>query len=58
MPSLEGDLLAYTVSAGGMEESDLYVLETASGRIVDGPISRSGFTSVAWLPGGAAFRLA
>jgi prolyl oligopeptidase len=55
VPSLEGDLLAYTVSAGGMEESDLYVLETASGRIVDGPIDRSGFTSVAWLPGGGAF---
>ena len=54
-PSLEGDLLAYTVSVGGSDESDLYVLETASGRIVDGPIGRFGFTSVAWLPGGGAF---
>ena len=55
MPSLEGDLLAYAVSAGGLEESDLYVMETATGRIVDGPIDRSGFTSLAWLPGGKAF---
>ena len=55
VPSLEGDRLAYTVSAGGLEESDLYVMETATGRIIDGPIDRSGFTSLAWLPGGKAF---
>ncbi|MEY9877994.1 prolyl oligopeptidase [Streptacidiphilus sp. MAP12-33] len=55
VPSPEGDLLAYAVSAGGLEESDLYVMETATGHVVDGPIDRSRFTSLAWLPDGKAF---
>jgi prolyl oligopeptidase len=54
-PSEEGDLLAYQVSAGGTEESALYVMETATGRIVDGPIDRTRSSSVAWLPGGEAY---
>ncbi|WP_042368195.1 prolyl oligopeptidase family serine peptidase [Streptacidiphilus neutrinimicus] len=54
-PSPQGDLLAYGVEAGGLEESDLYVMETSTGRTVDGPIDRTRFTSLAWLPDGKAF---
>ncbi|WP_448624683.1 prolyl oligopeptidase family serine peptidase [Geodermatophilus sp. URMC 64] len=51
-PSWEGDRLAYQVSVGGDEESQLYVLDVASGKVVDGPIDRCRYSPVAWLPGG------
>jgi prolyl oligopeptidase len=54
-PSKEGDLLAYQLSAGGTEESELYVLDVATGERVDGPIDRTRYSPVAWLPGGDAF---
>jgi prolyl oligopeptidase len=54
-PSKEGDLLAYQISAGGTEESELLVMETATGRRVDGPIDRTRYSPVAWLPGGESF---
>src|SRR5882757_843347 len=39
-PSIEGDLLAYQLSVGGNEESQLYVLDVASGAQVGEPIDR------------------
>jgi prolyl oligopeptidase len=54
-PDKEGRLLAYQVSTGGNEESVLYVLDVATGDIVDGPIDRCRYSPVAWLPGGKAF---
>ena len=54
-PSKEGDLLAYQLSAGGTEESELFVLDVASGERVEGPIDRTRYSPVAWLPGAAAF---
>jgi prolyl oligopeptidase len=51
-PSNEGDRLAYQVSTGGDEESRLYVLDVATGELVDGPIDRCRYSPVAWLPGG------
>jgi prolyl oligopeptidase len=51
-PSWEGDRLAYQVSVGGDEESRLYVLDVATGELVDGPIDRCRYSPVAWLPGG------
>ena len=51
-PSWEGDRLAYQLSTGGDEESRLYVLDVATGEIVDGPIDRCRYSPVAWLPGG------
>jgi prolyl oligopeptidase len=54
-PSVEGDRLAYGVSTGGTEESDLYVLDVATGEILDGPIDRARHTSVGWLPGGEEY---
>jgi prolyl oligopeptidase len=54
-PDKEGRLLAYQLSAAGDEESELRILDVASGAAVDGPINRTRYSPVAWLPGGAAF---
>jgi prolyl oligopeptidase len=51
-PSWEGDRLAYQVSTGGDEESRLYVLDVATGEVIDGPVDRCRYSPVAWLPGG------
>jgi len=54
-PDHEGRLLAYQLSQGGREESDVRVMDIATGQDVDGPIDRCRYTEVAWLPGGTAF---
>ncbi|MFD8734018.1 prolyl oligopeptidase family protein [Streptomyces sp. NPDC059618] len=54
-PSQEGDLLAYQLSTGGTEESVLRVMRVDTGEVVDGPIDRLRYSSVAWLPGGRAY---
>jgi len=51
-PSLEGERLAYQLSVGGDEESQLYVLDVATGDSLDGPIDRCRYSPIAWLPGG------
>jgi prolyl oligopeptidase len=51
-PSVEGDRLAYQLSTGGDEESRLYVLDVATGEVLDGPVDRCRYSPVAWLPGG------
>ena len=50
--SWEGDRLAYQLSTGGDEESSLYVLDVATGEVLDGPVDRCRYSPVAWLPGG------
>ncbi|MQY06356.1 prolyl oligopeptidase family serine peptidase [Actinomadura macrotermitis] len=54
-PDKEGRLLAYKVSHGGDEESLLYVIDVATGERVEGPIDRSRYSPIAWLPGGEAY---
>src|SRR5690606_8791572 len=54
-PDKEGRLLAYQISVGGDEESNLYVLDVETGERVEGPIDRCRYSPVAWLPGGEAF---
>jgi prolyl oligopeptidase len=54
-PDKEGRLLAYQISSGGDEESLLRVLDVATGVDVDGPISRTRYSPVAWVPGGESF---
>lgn len=54
-PSLEGDLLAYQLSAGGTEECVLRVMVVATGADVDSPIDRTRYSPVAWLPGGDSY---
>jgi prolyl oligopeptidase len=51
-PSWEGDRLAYQLSTGGDEESRLFVLDVATGTLLDGPVDRCRYSPVAWLPGG------
>ena len=55
VPSLEGDRLAYWLSRGGDEEASLWVLDVASGEPVEGPIERTRYCPLAWLPGGEAY---
>jgi prolyl oligopeptidase len=54
-PDHEGRLLAYQLSSGGTEESALRVLDVTTGDDVDGPIDRTRYSPVGWLPGGGAF---
>jgi prolyl oligopeptidase len=54
-PDKEGRLLAYQLSHGGDEESRLYVMDVATGEVVEGPIERCRYTPIAWLPGGDAY---
>src|SRR5690606_33122579 len=54
-PDKEGNRLAYQISTGGDEESRLYVLDVATGQVIEGPIDRCRYSPVAWLPGGEAF---
>jgi prolyl oligopeptidase len=54
-PSKEGDLLAYQISQGGNEESDVYVMNVKTGETIEGPIDRCRYSPIAWLKGGSAF---
>ena len=54
-PSKEGDRLTYQISEGGTEESVLYVMDVATGEVIDGPLDRCRFSPIAWLVGGEAF---
>ncbi|HTJ69343.1 MAG TPA: prolyl oligopeptidase family serine peptidase [Actinospica sp.] len=54
-PSRDGALLVYQLSEGGTEESLLRVMDVATGDLVDGPIDRTRYAPVAWLPDDSAF---
>ena len=54
-PSKDGALLAYQLSVGGREESTLWVMDVATGELVDGPIDRTRYSPVAWLRDERAF---
>jgi prolyl oligopeptidase len=54
-PSPAGTRLAYQLSTGGDEESQLYVLDVDTGERVEGPIDRCRYSPVAWLPGDEEF---
>ncbi len=54
-PSKEGNRLAYQISVGGTEESVLYVMDVATGDVIDGPIDRCRYSPIAWIPGEEAF---
>lgn len=56
-PSKEGNRLAYQISEGGTEESVLYVMDVATGNVIDGPIDRCRYSPIAWIPGEEAFYL-
>ncbi|MGI8696121.1 MAG: prolyl oligopeptidase family serine peptidase [Mycobacteriales bacterium] len=52
-PSVDGGRLAYQLSTGGDEESQLYVIDVATGERLDGPIDRCRYSPIGWLAGGA-----
>lgn len=54
-PSPDGRLLTYLMSSGGDEESELHVLDVATGTDVDGPLDRTRYSPVAWLPDSSGF---
>lgn len=54
-PDPAGRLLAYQLSAGGSEESQLWVMNVTTGETLDGPIDRCRYSPIAWLPDRAAF---
>jgi prolyl oligopeptidase len=54
-PSPDGGLLAYQLSEGGTEEAVLRVIETSTGALVDGPIDRTRYSNLGWLPDGKSF---
>ncbi|HTO72639.1 MAG TPA: prolyl oligopeptidase family serine peptidase, partial [Gemmatimonadales bacterium] len=54
-PSEDGALLAYGLSQNGSEESELRVLDVATGKDLPDRISRTRAASVAWLPDGTGF---
>ncbi|MFI6817096.1 prolyl oligopeptidase family protein [Nonomuraea sp. NPDC050328] len=54
-PSDDGTLLAYELSTGGTEQSLLYVLDVATGTVLDGPIDGTRYSPIAWLPEGKSF---
>jgi prolyl oligopeptidase len=53
--SKEGQFLAYQVSEGGTEEAVLRVMDVATREIVDGPIDRTRYSPVAWVPGAEGY---
>jgi prolyl oligopeptidase len=53
-PSPDGKLVALGASPGGSEDSALYLLDAATGRVVDGPIDRAQNGSPAWRDDGRA----
>ncbi len=54
-PSPDGRLLAYQISVGGDEESAVYILDVASGQVIEGPLDRTRYSPIAWLPDGSGF---
>ncbi|WP_369369146.1 prolyl oligopeptidase family protein (plasmid) [Streptomyces sp. CG4] len=54
-PSPDGSLVAYQTERNGTENCVLHVVETDTGRLVDGPIDRCRYSPVVWLPDGKSF---
>jgi prolyl oligopeptidase len=55
VPSIEGDRLAYWLSESGDEEASLWVMDVATGKDVEGPIGRTRYCDLAWLPGAESY---
>jgi prolyl oligopeptidase len=54
-PSPDGALVAYGISRNGDEQSTLYIVETATGRLLPERIPHTSFCRVAWLPDSSGF---
>ena len=47
--------VAYGISAVGSEDASIYVIETATGKRVSGPIDRAQFPNIQWRPDSKSF---
>src|SRR6185436_16277034 len=54
-PSPDAKLVAVGISPGGNELASLYVIETATGKRVEGPIDRARYSGPQWLPDSKSF---
>jgi prolyl oligopeptidase len=54
-PSPDASLVAVGISGGGNELASLYVVEVATGKLIEGPIDRARYSQPTWLPGGKAY---
>jgi prolyl oligopeptidase len=54
-PSDDGKYVAYGTSHSGSEESTLYLIETATGKLLGDTIERTRFSSVAWKKDNSGF---
>src|SRR5919109_401359 len=54
-PSPDGQLVAVGVSAAGLEEASIYVVETATRKRVGEPISRAQYPRISWRPDSRSF---
>ncbi len=54
-PSPNGKYVAYTLASGGTEETTLYILDTATGARIDGPIERVRYSPFSWLPDSSGY---
>lgn len=50
-----GDKVLIGISSGGDEETAISVYDTATLALLDGPIDRTRYTDIAWLPDGNSF---
>ena len=54
-PSDDGRFLAFGISAAGSEDASIYVMETATRRLVGEPIDRAQYPRVSWRPDSRSF---
>ncbi|APV49393.1 hypothetical protein BWI17_06680 [Betaproteobacteria bacterium GR16-43] len=54
-PSPDGKHVALGIAEGGSERAELWVLETATSRFIDGPITRADVAAPSWMPDGKGF---
>ena len=55
VPSWDGRLLAYGISAGGSEDSVLHVMEVAGAKVLTEAIDRTDNNEIAWRPDNRSF---
>lgn len=55
VPSPDGRLVAFGVSAVGSEDASIYVVDTATGKRMGEPIDRAQYPEISWRPDSRAF---
>lgn len=54
-PSHDGRLVAFGISAAGSEDASIYVMETATRRLIGEPIDRAQYPRISWRPDSRSF---